>query len=664
VLYVASYAVFALAALRLRTPDTAPDDRRGERRVRLLLPTTATAVVLAHLVYDGITGDDDLATMIVGAAAIVSMLQWQHVLTSRRLHAAVAQRVRDASEARFRAIVQHASDMIALLDAEHRIMYATPSLARVLGVEAGALVGQPLASLVPDEDGPRVRALLEGTHPAGPVVQGAWRLRPGTARPRMIEATVENLLDDDAVRGLLVTMHDVTERTTLAAELRHRAYHDELTGLPNRTQFGVRLANALGRSDADDRPVIAALIGLDGFQGINDSLGHSVGDAMLRQVAERLRAVLGDGDAAARIGGDEFGVLFAPGTDEAAAGTLTTRLLDAVQRPYVLRGREAIVGAAAGLAVGTIETGGEEVLRHADLALARALRQGAGTIEWFADQLHAEALDRVELLADLRQAVEQGQLHVEYQPIVDLATGATRGLEALVRWHHPRRGPISPAVFIPIAEQSGLITPIGRQVLRSACTMLRAWLRIAGADAAVTVTVNLSPRQLGDPSLVDDVRRAIDDAQLPPGRLVLELTESTLLHKSDETLRLLHALKAAGTRLALDDFGTGFSSLGYLRKFPVDILKLDKSFVDDVAIDPESAAVARAVVQLGDALGLRVIAEGVEDAAQRAALQAMGCTFGQGYLFARPMAATRVIALLQTAPASVAHDDDAMAAVA
>ncbi len=647
-LYIASYAVFGLGALRLRTVDAVPLARAGERLVRTMLPMGVTALLFVHLLVDAVDGAHPAPALIAAATAIVPLIYLQQYLTSRRLHTTMLVQACSSTEARFRTIVQHASDMIAVLDADERIQYATPSLARLLGLDAGALVGLPLVSLLPDEDVPRFRALLTATLPGTPAAQGAWRLRPTATRARMVEATVENLLDDATVRGIVVTMHDVTERTTLAAELRHRSYHDELTGLANRTQFTVRLANALGRSDGGDRPVVTALIGLDGFQQVNDSLGHSVGDALRRQAAERVRTVLRDGDAAARLGDDEFGVLFAAGTSQQVASALVAQLLEALQAPYALRGREAIIGAAAGLACGTIETGGEEVMRHADLALARALDRGAGTIEWFTDRLHADALDRVELIADLRQAVEFGQLHFEYQPIVDLGTGATRGLEALVRWNHPRRGPVSPGVFIPLAEQSGLIVPIGRFVLRSACTMLRAWLRLAGESAQVTVTVNLSPRQLGDAGLVDDVRSAIADAELPAGRLVLELTESTLLQKSDETLRLLQALKAAGTRLALDDFGTGYSSLSYLRTYPVDILKLDKSFVDDVATDVQSAAVARAVIKIGEALGLRVIAEGVQDAAQREALRDIGCTFGQGFLFARPMPAPKVIALLQT----------------
>jgi diguanylate cyclase (GGDEF)-like protein len=451
---------------------------------------------------------------------------------------------------------------------------------------------------------------------------------------------------------LAVALQDVAvrrsaRREALEEQLVHRAFHDELTGLANRALFTNRVEQALLRAQRDASRTAVLFLDLDDFKEINDSLGHAAGDALLIQAAERLRTCLRAGDTAARLGGDEFAVLLERCSDNGDDAThVAERISRAFAHPFSLESREAFVTASVGIAVTVGTESGADMLRNADLAMYLAKKRGKARVEQFARHMHEEVVERLDLLAELRHAIERNELQLEYQPIVELATRTVSGLETLVRWEHPTRGRIPPAEFIPIAEQSGLIVPIGRWVLLHACAHARHWSRAMPDLPPVTVTVNLSARQLGDTNLIDDVTTALRVAGLRRDQLVLELTESTLLANSEETVGILTALKELGVRLAIDDFGTGYSSLSYLRRFPVDVLKIDKSFVDEVDDGPGASALASAVIALGNSLGLRVVAEGIEHESQFAALTALGCKFGQGYLFSRPLPPGEVLEYL------------------
>ncbi len=423
-------------------------------------------------------------------------------------------------------------------------------------------------------------------------------------------------------------------RSRSEAEARRRALHDPLTGLPNRELFRDRLAGSLTRMRRGGAPPAVLLLDLDGFKVVNDSLGHHAGDELLRCIAPRLAEAVRAGDTVARLGGDEFVVLADGVQDEATAMLLAQRLEAAWREPVHIGESDLQVSASVGVAVATATCDPDSLLRDADAAMYHAKRRGRGRFELFGAPLRAEALRRLALEQDLRRALErEQQLHLEYQPVIDFDTDTVVSYEALLRWTHPERGRIAPDEFIGIAEDSGLMLPMGRWVLRTACAEAQRW------PAGVGVGVNLSARQVADPDLCEHVRGALAATGLDPARLTLEITESTLMEEAEAPLRTLEDLRAMGVRLALDDFGTGYSSLSYLRRFALDTLKVDRSFVRDLESDPHATPLVEAVIAMASALGLAVVAEGIETEAQRSQLAALGCRYGQGYLLGRPMPA-------------------------
>ena len=438
------------------------------------------------------------------------------------------------------------------------------------------------------------------------------------------------------------------------AQLAYQAYHDPLTGLANRARFRVEVDRALARHGQAHDSVAVLFLDLDHFKTVNDSLGHAVGDQLLVEVARRLLHATRGCDTVARLGGDEFAVLLDQVRTDADVLTVVERILRMMRTPVALDRAEVTVGTSIGVARATPGDGADEMLRNADVAMYRTKQRGRGGYELFAPAMHAAVVERLELEADLRRALADpaAELRLVYQPIVALDDERIVGLEALVRWEHPARGTINPMQFIPLAEATGLVVPLGRWVLRAACRQAAEWRRGAGeadgtADAdAPYVAVNLSGRQLEDAALIDDVAAALAESGLDPARLLLEITESILMQRADAAPRTLHALKALGVRLAIDDFGTGYSSLAYLQRFPVDVLKIDKAFIDGVASGGSDAALARAIVGLTATLGLRCVAEGIERPEQAAELRAAGCGYGQGFLFARPVAAQETSALI------------------
>ncbi len=666
----------AMVAAREDAPDAVPT--RGARAPRVSwLPYAAIAVGYAVLLRDVRGGHWTAATggLLVIAGALTAVVVARQVLAVRE--SAGLFQLLSTREARFRAIFDQSPTSILLVGDDGIVLESNSALQQLLGFSADELRGTLAVAVVHPDEVPRVseaaRELTSRTRSTA-AIETRFRHRSG--------ATVWASLtiahgDADGRPCLIGIAEDITERKRLETELVHQAFHDALTGLANRALFRDRVTHALARAARDGGTSVAALfLDLDDFKAVNDSLGHAAGDQLLVAVAERVQHATRGGDTVARLGGDEFAVLVEDVTSDAAAVAAAERIVASLAAPATVLGRAIRVNGSVGVARARAGDGADALLRNADMAMYQAKQSGKGRVALYAPAMHAAALDRLELQAALRAALdrqveptaarggqdgEMPELYTVYQPLVDLASGVVTGFEALLRWTHPTRGGISPAVFIPIAEETGLIVALGRWMLRTACATAAAW-DAADADVCMDaivgavpgVSVNLSGRQLAEATLIEDVRGALADSGLSPSRLTLEITESVIMHDVEQTLATLTALKALGVRLAIDDFGTGYSSLSQLQRFPVDVLKIDKSFVDGVAHGPTEAALARTVVALGSTLHLRTVAEGIEHPEQHAVLQRLGCDVGQGFLFARPMAADAVATLLRPPRAAAA----------
>ncbi len=434
----------------------------------------------------------------------------------------------------------------------------------------------------------------------------------------------------------------------------HQAFHDSLTGLPNRQLLMDRLEHALARAARAESQAAVLFVDLDTFKNVNDSLGHAAGDELLREAARRLITCVRSSDTAARFGGDEFVVLLED-VDSRRVARVANRILEAMGEPFVIRGREVFIGASIGIAIGGDEA--DDLLRNADLALYRAKSKGKGQKRVYEPEMHVAMVERLELEESLAKALRGAELILHFQPIMELRSLRLAGVEALVRWQHPTRGLLLPGEFIPVAEDSRLMLPLGRWVLHNACMQAAEWRRRRPSAREMTLSVNFSSAQFSDPTLVEGVRRALVESELPADRLVLELTETAFLRDPDTVADRMGELKRLGVRIAVDDFGTGNASLSHLARFPVDVLKVDRGFVNRIGIDRRQTAIAGSIVGLGDSLGMTVVAEGIETPDQLAQLLALGCGFGQGFYLAKPMDAVDLESLLErTAPPAMTGD--------
>jgi len=448
------------------------------------------------------------------------------------------------------------------------------------------------------------------------------------------DATNAADLDQSGEFGVLARAlaHAESQRAGLEEELRRQALEDPLTGLANRTLFKNRVEHALSRRREDGKGLAVAFLDLDDFKTVNDSLGHAAGDDLLVAVAQRVKESVRTSDTTARLGGDEFAVLLDDIEDVAVPAH---RILQSLARPIELEGKPVVVNGSVGIALHEPGQTAADLLRNADVAMYKAKGEGKGAFKAFDDSMHGEASERFDLKNELLTAITHGDFRLHYQPIMDLTTGRRKAVEALIRWEHPLRGTVSPGSFIPLAEETGAIVPIGRWVLKTACAQVAEWRRDP-ESSDLRLCVNVSPSQLGDSTLVSEVSRALSQSGLPAEALVLEITESAFLLSDERLVACIEELAALGVVIALDDFGSGYSSLGYLSKLPIGILKIDLSFVSRIDQGPEEAAVAQAIIMLGNTLGMEIVAEGIETPGQLAELRRRGCALGQGYLLGRP----------------------------
>ena len=652
--WVAGYLLIAIAALRAAaTPAlTAMADGPAGRAGLLLpyVPVVAGALVAA--IQEAEPGELDPVVFWSLLAIIVLVVIRQFLTLSdnlalnRQLEANAAQLTK--GQEHFRSLVQNSSDVITLIGRDGVIRYQSASVERILGYTEAELVGEPFGDLVhPDDHTQMLRKIDEAINIIGPPIAVECRLRRADDSYCPAEVTITNLLELPAVGGLVLNTRDVSERKALEEKLTHQAFHDSLTNLPNRAAFRIHLDHAL-QGDTERR-IAVLFLDLDDFKAVNDTLGHDIGDQLLAAVGARIASTLRPGDTVARLGGDEFAVLLKNMEDEQIAARVAERITRQLAPPFAIGGKEISMQASIGIA-GLVsgQEAAEELIRNADVAMYIAKSKGKARYVEYEASLAMAAVDRMEIEHDMQVALHEKQFLLHYQPVVMLESGAIHSVEALVRWNHPRRGLLYPADFIAVAEQSGMIVELGRWVMQQAARDGRRWqVRYPSTPAmAMQVSVNLSGRQLQRPEVIKEVIDAVDAAGLDPQSLILELTESVLMADTEPVARTLQELRSLGFRLALDDFGTGYSSLGHLRDFPVDILKMDGSFVAGIGNGLADGAILRAVIGLANSLGLMTIGEGIERQEQLAALNAMGCHAGQGFYLSKPLDYNGMDALL------------------
>jgi diguanylate cyclase (GGDEF)-like protein/PAS domain S-box-containing protein len=652
----AGFLVIAMAAAQR------PGTRRWMRRLaagRLVpgLPTLPAALGIATALVSWLAGRSlgPPAVLLATSAALVLLalllqliVVYENNALTTDLERRVEQRTAElrATECYYRALVQHSSDVIMVVDPDLTVRYVSDSMQDIFGHEPSALVGRRLEAVTGGSS-----ELMEGLNrtitEVGHVSRVEWELTDATGRVRYAESAISNLIGDPSVGALVVNTRDATDQVSLERQLRHQAFHDPLTGLANRALLADRAEQALMRSARSGASVAVVLVDLDGFKFVNDSLGHQVGDVVLSEVARRLESLVRSEDTVARLGGDEFVILIDDVSGMEETELLAERVREVLRPRFTLPGWDYAVTASVGVAIGSAsEVDVHDLLRDADTAMYVAKTSGKDSVRLFAPSMHERAHERFRLQVDLRGALDRKELLLFYQPIYEIEDGRLKGFEALVRWSHPSRGLIAPERFIPLAEESGLIVPIGRWVLQQALHQMSTWDRRHPGARGVSISVNVSTVQLTAPSLISDVKSELERSGIAPSRVVLEITEGSLAKDPERTIEVLEALRELGLRIAIDDFGTGYASLSHLQRLPVDILKVDKSFVAALSDGGKARDLLQAILGVGQALSLAVVAEGIEAHSQMTVLQEMGCEMAQGFLVGKPSPAEVAESLL------------------
>ncbi len=652
------YVLLGTAALHpsmrlLSTPGPKADGHLTRARLALLTCASLT-VPLVIVVREALHEPVQLyvllgATGLMFALVLLRMAGIVHRNEELALQmvALTEQSAQQRSEARLSSLIKNSSDVVFIIGTAGEVHYVSPSVAQAFGHRAEALVDRPLSDLVHPDDVHRLLSFISSiaTMSAAQFSVAEFRVRHARQHWRDVEALATNLLGDEAIGGIVLNVRDISERKAFQAELEHQSFHDTLTGLPNRALFGNRVAHALAGQRRDRLPVAVLFLDLDDFKNVNDGLGHAAGDLVLQEVARRLEDCMRPVDTAARLGGDEFAVLIRDAESEMQAVEIAHRVMDALQSSIALGGRDVAIAASVGIAFSDRDmlSDAEELLRNADAAMYMAKESGKGRYQVFQPEMHVKALARLELKTDLQRALEAGEFTLRYQPVMDLARGDMAGMEALVRWEHPTRGTVGPLEFVPLLEDTGTIVTVGSHILREACVWLAHMHSCAPRDPPLSMAVNVSAHQLQRPEFIEEVGATLKETEIPPASLTLELTESVMMQDMELTLLRLQALRALGVKLAIDDFGTGYSSLNYIRQLPVDILKIDRSFLADP--NPDVAELTAAIVELARIFKLKVVAEGIENSAQLQRLRSISCDFGQGFLFAEPLRGEEILAM-------------------
>jgi diguanylate cyclase (GGDEF)-like protein/PAS domain S-box-containing protein len=624
------------------------DYRLGEGTgIDLLRQSTARGNLTPIILLTG-QGDTeiDIEATEAGAADYLVKDRIEAQVLERAIRYAIAHsrtlRTLRESENRIRLIVESAKDAIILIDHHGKIISWNQSAEIIYGyspAEASDLIISDLFPLRYHQaqkkqgiDALMELGLLQNQRKA---IEINGLKKGGQEFPIEISFSSWETVEGTFYSGII---RDITDRKQLEEQLTHQALHDPLTNLANRVLFRDRVEHALTKLKRNKTSLSVLFLDLDNFKTINDSLGHVAGDRLLISFSERLQSCLRSSDTAARLSGDEFAVLIEDSKNNETAGLIANKLHDILRLPIVIDGKEVFVSLSIGIAVTkTGDENPEELLRNADVAMYMAKRQGKGRHVIFQTEMHEALMQRIEIEENLRLGIEKEEFSLHYQPIVELTSTRIVGMESLVRWNHPKKGLISPAQFIPIAEDTNLIIPLGTWILEEACRQAQKWQNQYDDRPHLSIAVNLSIRQFQQKDLVETVANALTKSGLPSQRLVLEITENHMLQDTETTIKKLHELKELGVRLAIDDFGTGYSSLSYLQRFPVDIIKIDKSFIDKINHGQEGMALARAIIMMSESLGLRTVAEGIEEAEQAETLRHLGCVYGQGYYFSRPL---------------------------
>ena len=650
-LWAISYVLLGTALLvgsRTGIAEVSSRVAQNEIRHTLVLQAVVSAV-LATMIVLQVGGNVPVGNLVVwgGAWLLILLMTRMRVFGLLRM---VGEASATENQRRLTAMVASSSDVIGLADPDGTIRYMTPSIAALVGVPLDAWIGQRfdvmLRRHITGLDDLAVRSSLLGSGESATwecVVRSAHCEGEKGEGVRVVKLTLANQVDTPEVNGWVITAHDITEQAQLTSELRHQSMHDTLTGLPNRGLLFDRIQHSFNRvSRSEERHTSVVLVDIDDFKSVNDSLGHTIGDELLRAVAERLSSCVRQGDTVARLGGDEFAILLED-TDESEALILAQRALESLSLPVNFGTGDFAVRASAGV-VSQLGAGDPvELLRAADIAMYASKRDGKARVTIFHPEMHDIARRQLELRMDLSVALERHELTLNYQPIVDMQTQRISGVEALLRWNHPVRGSVSPVEFIPIAEQSGLIRSIGEWVLRTAC---REAVRWAGSGTDSYISVNVSAPQVSE-LFADTVLDVLRECGLPPHRLMLEITESMLVDDTTNARQVLSRLRDVGVRVAIDDFGTGYSSLAYFQSLCVDVVKIDRSFVRDLGTNTDHQALTRTILSLVEGFEMTAIAEGVETEGELTHLSHLGCRFAQGYLFSRPIEAAALHALFE-----------------